>query len=296
MTLRPLAAALAWCLAAAAAAQPTLPPPAATPGTDTRTPLVLTVEGASRVTLLGSIHFLDADAYPLPAVIEEAYTRADVVAFEVDIDDTDAIARAVLERGLFRDGRTLRDVVGKTTYRRLEAVAAGTEMPVEALALIEPWAVELMLRSMVPPSRYRADLGVDRHLFDRAHADGKETVALETAEDQIAVFDAVPEPDQVASLRETLAAWYQPAMDFGALVDAWGRGDEAALDAATAELPAASRRALLHDRNAAWLPHVEALLARDGAEVLVVVGAAHLVGDDSVPAMLRARGWTVTRE
>ena len=82
------------------------------------------------------------------------------------------------------------------------------------------------------------------------------------------------------------------------LVAAWEAGDAEALAAIVASGLGAStvmRRRLLTDRNARWLPQIEALLARDGEDALVVVGAGHLVGPGSVVEMLRARGLAVMR-
>ena len=49
---------------------------------------------------------------------------------------------------------------------------------------------------------------------------------------------------------------------------------------------------LIKQRNTAWIPKIMDRLAGSG-ETVIVVGVGHLVGPDSVPAMLRARGITV---
>jgi hypothetical protein len=54
----------------------------------------------------------------------------------------------------------------------------------------------------------------------------------------------------------------------------------------------ALRKAVFHDRHIKWLPQIERMLA-DGRTHVIVVGAGHLVGKDSVIAMLRAKGITV---
>jgi uncharacterized protein YbaP (TraB family) len=48
-------------------------------------------------------------------------------------------------------------------------------------------------------------------------------------------------------------------------------------------------------RNKAWLPKLEALLAELDKNVLVVVGALHLLGNDGLIALLRSRGYRVER-
>jgi uncharacterized protein YbaP (TraB family) len=50
---------------------------------------------------------------------------------------------------------------------------------------------------------------------------------------------------------------------------------------------------LLVRRNKNWVPKLEAMLA-SGRPHFVTVGIGHLVGRDSVVAMLRAKGYTVT--
>ena len=58
----------------------------------------------------------------------------------------------------------------------------------------------------------------------------------------------------------------------------------------------AGRAALLTRRNQAWMPRLEAALTPGAGEarpVFVAVGAAHLMGTDGVPALLRSKGWTV---
>lgn len=53
------------------------------------------------------------------------------------------------------------------------------------------------------------------------------------------------------------------------------------------------REALLAERNAAWLPRLEAALGEPGS-AFAAFGAGHLVGEDGVVALLRGRGWEVS--
>jgi hypothetical protein len=54
-------------------------------------------------------------------------------------------------------------------------------------------------------------------------------------------------------------------------------------------------RPLTEDRNRAWVEQLDDLLD-DRDDYLVVVGALHLVGRNSVVDLLRQRGYTVTRQ
>lgn len=54
------------------------------------------VEGAGGATvyLLGSIHLLSADAYPLPRPVQDAYADAERLVFETSMDSVVAMLRA----------------------------------------------------------------------------------------------------------------------------------------------------------------------------------------------------------
>ena len=288
--------ALVPLLAAALAATAAVAQPASAPApSDDRDPIVYVLEDHdSRVTLLGSVHVLGADAYPLPEEIEAAYASADAVAFEIDMSDLAAIQQAVMSRAGYVGERSLRDALGED-FALLDSLVVPLGVPVAFLDGVEPWAVQLTILPLaIQRAGYDAQYGVDAHFLARAQADGKERLALETADAQMAVFDEAPERVQVEMLVETLREWDALPGELARMVAAWERGDEAAIETLFQDMPEPLRTPLLRDRNAAWVPQIEAMLARD-TDVLVVVGVGHLVGGDSVVAMLRDRGHTVSR-
>ena len=79
---------------------------------------------------------------------------------------------------------------------------------------------------------------------------------------------------------------------------AWRSGDTAALARLMTgeyeDFPDLYRR-LTVDRNRAWVGRLAALL-NDRDDYLVVVGALHLVGPESVVDLLRQRGYQVTQQ
>jgi hypothetical protein len=79
------------------------------------------------------------------------------------------------------------------------------------------------------------------------------------------------------------------------IMEAWRRGDVETLarstHAAYADFPAFGDR-LLSARNRRWLPKLEGFV-KSGRTYFVVVGAAHLGGNDGLLALLRGRGFRV---
>jgi uncharacterized protein len=259
------------------------------------------VEGPSGATvyMLGSVHLLTADAYPLAASVEAAYDDAERVFFEVNLDSLQARAMDLVPRALLRDGRTLRGEIPADLYAQVEQAAgqyAQMGVTMGMLDRLEPWMVSMML-SQLEWTRVglKPEHGVDMHFEGRAQKDGKPLGSLESVDFQMGLMDGFTAEQQVEFLRQTLEDLPRTGELMGELVAAWRAGDATAMDSlmngSMGQYPELYDR-MLTDRNAAWVPQIEQLL-RGQDDVLVVVGAAHLVGDESVVSMLRQRGYTV---
>ncbi len=96
--------------------------------------------GTGRIILMGSVHFLRASDYPLPAAMESAYAAADTLVMEIDMDDVDPLtAQTVLmEMGSSRTGETLQDALG-SDYRQASELADQLGIPLAMFDAFEPW-------------------------------------------------------------------------------------------------------------------------------------------------------------
>ncbi len=157
---------------------------------------------------------------------------------------------------------------------------------------LETWAASLMIAHAIDGDK---EDGVEAGLLDLA--DGKPVVELEGADKQLRVFDRLAEQDQRDLLLAILAEADDAPAKAEKLARQWRSGDMEALAAETQRGLLADkelREALLVGRNKAWAGRIEELL-RAGKQPFIAVGAAHMAGDDGLPAMLAGRGWTVRR-
>ena len=250
------------------------------------------------VYLVGSVHLLSKDFYPLNPAIEAAYKDADLLVEEVDMAEMLAPAAqfGVLTRGMLPSTTPLDKVISPATYALVVKRANDLGVPVEPFKLLKPWMVALMLVQVEwQKAGFDPELGMDKHFYDQAKADGKKTEGLETADYQISRLDDMTLEQQEHLLSESLKDLDAETANMARLVESWRAGDAPGVERIVlSELkqePLLYQR-LLVERNRNWMPKIEALFARP-RHALVVVGAAHLVGPDGLIAMLKAKGYTI---
>lgn len=251
---------------------------------------------ASRIRLLGSIHFLRADDYPLPAPMDAAYREADVVVMELDLDDLEpAESAAVLQRlSVDPAGRDLEELLGAEVYREAAAKAGSIRIDLADFHRYEPWFVALQVTQLrLAQLGFDPFFGIEARLVARARSDGREIIGLETLEAQLGALDGLSGAEQRQFLMQTLDEAIEIESMLGDVLAAWRRGDTETLErdllAGLAEQPRLYERILV-DRNRAWAERIVALADDAGESYLVVVGALHLIGEDSVLALLEEAG------
>ena len=250
------------------------------------------------VYLVGSVHLLTTDYYPIDPTFEQAFKTADLLVEELDMGDVLApnSQMQMLTRGMLPAGQTLDKVVSRQTLAAVVSKFNDLGMPVEPMKQFKPWLLSLTLQGLEwQKAGFDADLGLDKHFYDIAKAAGKRVQGLETLAFQISRFDEMSMELQDRLLAETLKELETTKTSFTRMADAWKAGDAPEIERIVLQdlktEPEMYQR-LLVDRNRTWLPKIEALFSRP-APAFVVVGAAHLVGADGLIEMLRAKGYAV---
>lgn len=254
----------------------------------------------SEVWLFGSVHVLDDDTNWKSKELQDILDEADAFYYETptDMDAQMKIAQIVAKQGLNKDGKQLTDYLDKDQAKLLADVAADLGLPMAMLQTMKPWLANITLTMMfVQKSGYEADAGVEKVLSAMTPDDQERF--FETAEEQIGFFTGLSEKASVAALVSGLEEITKQTKLFEKLIAAWVSGDMTTLDAlvndsmkdASPEL----YQTLIVDRNKTWAKKIVALMAAGDEDMLITVGAGHMVGDNGVPALLKAEGVTVER-
>jgi uncharacterized protein YbaP (TraB family) len=250
------------------------------------------------IYLVGSVHVLTPDFYPLDPALEAAYKDSDLLVEEVDMAELldPASQMAALSRGMLTGDQTLDKLLSPATLALVKKATGDLGAAGGPLMRFKPWMLAIALQGFeLQKVGFDPELGLDKHFYDRAKEQGKAVQGLETAEYQISRFDTMTMEQQDRMLAQTLKELDTEIASVGKLTAAWKSGDAPAVERIVlADLKSDPQmyQRLLVERNKNWLPKIEALFAGRG-RALVVVGAAHLVGPDGVLAMLKAKGYTV---
>lgn len=251
------------------------------------------------IYLFGTIHVLPPGVSWLDGPVKKAFDSADTLVTEVVMpDDAAALQPAMLALGFTPGLPPLKERIAPEYQAKLSARARSLGLPMPFLDSAETWVAALALTSaQITSLGLDPSEGVEAKLTVAARTAGKRLQGLETVEEQLRIFDALPEADQRTLLTSTLDEMDEVATKMGKIVADWKAGRAEAIAAETDDsLRATPRLAklLLADRNQRWAAWIAERMAKPGV-VFVAVGAGHLAGRDSVQAMLAQHGLQAMR-
>jgi uncharacterized protein YbaP (TraB family) len=250
--------------------------------------------------LVGSLHMMTPDFYPLPASLTKAFESSDTLVEEIDMAEANspAFLATVLSKAMYPAGTTLSTQLSKETLDSLNASLARSGLAITPFQQMKPWMVALMLQALaLQRLGFDPNLGLDRHFSVAAEKAGKPLVPLETGAEQIGFLDGLSARTQDLMLRESIQATETELAEVRALAAAWRAGDSATIEriavSTVADAPEVYK-VLLSDRNHRWIPKIEGCVEK--RRCFIVVGAAHLVGPDGLVVLLRKRGYTLQQQ
>mgnify|MGYP000454069134 CR=1 FL=1 len=252
-------------------------------------------DGDTTIYLFGTVHALPPETEWFDQRIEQAFSASDEFVTEINMADQAAAGQTIAAQAMLTTGGTLRDLMSEEDRLEYEQALVTLGLPESALDPVEPWFAAMNL-SLLPllQSGYSPDTGVELVLEMRA--EDKQRGALETIEEQIALFDMLPMEAQLAYLDQTVASMPDAVSSLDAMVEQWLEGDAVELaEMLNSEMDNEELyQRLLVDRNSNWVNWITQRMDAPGT-VFIAVGAGHLAGNGSVQDQLGDRGFEVTR-
>ena len=256
------------------------------------------------VYLMGSIHFADKSFYPLRKEIEDVFKKSDTLVVELDINKIDhhAYNRLLVEKGIYKDGSTIKDAISEETWVQLEQRLEQLKISYHDIKSYKPGILVLTLTAMqVMQMGFDPGLGIDAHFLNKAASDvpAKKVIELETLEQQVNLFLNIPNGNLL--LKESLYSLDESELMMADMVRYWKTGDTEKMNKllfedVLNEYPAFTKiyDSLIYQRNQQMVSKIDEMLKRQG-NYFVVVGSGHLIGEKGIVNALKEKGYEVER-
>ncbi len=253
-------------------------------------------KGDDFIYVAGTVHLLPASEYPLPSAFAEAYRQADTLVLEAPLPESMAEQQQMLKSLQYPAGQTLSKKLNPSVRNELHQYLQNLGLPVAMVDNFKPGFVAMQLTLVEMSKAGLSGDGVDKYFLTQAKTAGKPLHFLETLEFQIELIAQLGAEDPNAFIKMSLAEAKDSSAMLKKLIKAWRAGDmdfierEVLLKAKQDD--AMTYRLMFSDRNQRWLPQLQQMFQQPGHE-LVMVGAAHLPGNDGVLQLLQQAGFTL---
>ncbi len=255
--------------------------------------------------LFGTVHVGQPAFYPLEPQVMQALHQADALVVETDIRDLAALQGAIAQHALYPDAdASIARHLPSADLEQLKQALAQAGIPFANVQRMKPWMVaNLLIVHAMARAGFPPEQGLEQHFLQIAANERKPVHELEDAAYALSLFDGMPPAQQQAYLRETLRELQDGSgVAKGiAMIQAWRHADSTQLDRLYRSMlddesvgARFTHETLLERRNPQMADGIAKLL-QDERRLFVAVGALHLIGEGSIPALLAQRGYRVTR-
>lgn len=270
----------------------------------------------NKIYLFGSIHVADDRAYPLPKEVLSAYSKSDYLAVEFDIIEFTSSMKQQMEALkllLYEDGSTIEDSLSKETYDLLIPYLEENDLYTKAYEYYRPaLQYSLVSNAQTINSGLDSDKGIDMYFLEEAKEDGKEILELESALYQYELLANFP--DDLFDMLIKYSIMYDEELieETKELYESWLVGDIEKLTEQTSEevdeeiieefdeysnlteMIDDYNDKLIARRNIQMTNNTDTYF-KEEKNVFLVVGLAHIIGEDGIVDLLEEKGYTVTQ-
>jgi len=251
------------------------------------------------VYVLGSIHYLKKEMYPLNETIEKAFEQSDVLVVEANMSDIKKVdIQKLIGSAFYPENETLEKHVSPETFGLLQKELTNLGLPLEVVNKQRPWFLGLTLASLeILKLGFDPNYGIDKYFFSKVNGK-KKILELESFEYQMNLFSQLAEKDQELLLLNALKEINVLRQKLDDLVWAWTSGDDKGLESIITKSVTEDKRLapiyekFIYERNRNMASKIEDYL-KTKETYFVIAGAGHLVGNQGIIEILKGKGFFV---
>ncbi len=255
------------------------------------------VEGKrNTVYLMGSMHVLTQNAYPLPPALEDIYACCSKLIFEVNINEADSSESQSrhMALGIYKQGKSLSGSISEDTFSALKLRFEAVDLHVSQFERFKPWFVAQLIGGLeLMRLGHNPNFTLEKYFLTRAIKDKKDVAFLESVDYTLNNMAKLKDQDQEMFLKGILKELDIINMSADDMIDAWKKGN-------TDKLTSIHEKSFqeyphLYDlfitsRNEKWVLKMKNLLKHKD-NILIIINARHLVGKEGVIDLLLHNGY-----
>ncbi len=240
--------------------------------------------------LFGTIHIICKEDFLMSDTIRNKFNRADEIYLEMDMDDP-SMQSKMMQLMKLPQGETLEQLFGADYPVADSFFKAKTGLPIRMFNQYKPMMLQSLLYQTILPCGLPESY--EMYFVNMAKTNGKSVNGLETLESQIAVFDSIPDQEEIKWLLEWVRQYDKQLADFNRMLHLYTHQELNQMFDFIRSSPemAGYEEVLLNKRNRNWIPVMEEVMHNKSA--FFAVGAGHLPGPSGVIALLRNKGFRV---
>ena len=256
--------------------------------------------GTTYIYLLGSVHVANQDLYPLDKTIEDTFDSADYLVVEVNTNNLSQIhaSELLMQYGVYTGGDSFKNNVSEELYNKLAELFQENEIDIALFNDYKPFVIYNFMSQLILKSLgYKVENGIDLYFMDKADVSDMSILELETTEYQLSLLNSIPD-EIIIRLMQYDIENLETEKYLQDLFDAWEDGDAVKMETVAfdilVEVPelAPYYEIMYGQRNDNMVQKIEEFLAGDEV-YFIVVGAAHLVGENGLLNLLQNKGYVL---
>lgn len=276
------------------------------------TPLLYKVteeDSDTTIYLFGSIHLADSDAYPLPNEVMNAYNNSDYLAVEFDTvsfnKDFDA-QMDMAAKMVFTDGKMIEDVLNPPTYELLIPYLEKNNSYINLYEYYKPaFFYSLVSNIAYEKSGLKSTKGIDMHFLNLALEENKNIIEMESSDYQTEMLLSFSNELYDLLIKDSIEHEEEAIKEINNLYKAWLKGNEKelikllteednGLSSVENKLMEEYEEKLITQRNNEMTEKTNQYF-KEEKNVFVVVGLAHIIGDNGIKNQLQDKGYKVEK-
>lgn len=256
----------------------------------------------NKVYMLGSIHIGKTSMYPIDQNIINSLKNSDKIFMEIDLTNQEKLAE-MQEKMYYKDGGSLKDDLGEELFARVANIFKDFGMTEDQVNKLKPWAIYNSLSIDPKGEVANATYGIESYFLALSLLNNLELDELESVDfqsDLLSNFDKEAYISMIKNLTDEIEknGYKNINASLSEMLSAWENGNKGKMvsllstegDEATEKF----NEALLSERDKNMAKKIDAMLKEDGENTyFILVGAAHLVPENSVTGILKDMGYEV---